>query len=81
MLQIRRHEYFDHFNFIILFVAILPLYAINLDAFTYSSFTFLTILNDTPYQFEWINIVLFLSKKDIILLKLTICDERRWNVI
>jgi hypothetical protein len=71
-LQIRRHGYFGDFNFIILFVVgILPLYAINLDAvslFADSSFMFLAnveyvIVFDVIYQFEWMNIILFLSKK------------------
>jgi len=32
MLQIRKHEYFGNLDFIILFVGILQLYAINLGA-------------------------------------------------
>jgi hypothetical protein len=47
-LQIREHEHFNDFNFIILFVGILSLNAINLDAvslFTNSSFLFLAVLN------------------------------------
>jgi hypothetical protein len=80
-LQIRSHRYSGHFNFIILFVVgILPLYAINSDAvsmFADSSFTFLVILNmwlyDVFYQFEWMNIVLFLSKKKSI--KRQICVQ------
>jgi len=32
MLQIWKHAYYDHFNFIVLYVGILPLFAINLDA-------------------------------------------------
>jgi len=63
-LQIRRHVCSGHFNFIILFISILPLYAINLDDVNLlvdSSFTFAVILNDVLYQFELINIVLYLS--------------------
>ena len=47
-LQIRKHEYFNDLEFIILFVSILLLYAINLSAvslFADSSFTFLAMLN------------------------------------
>jgi len=46
-LQIRKHEYSGDLDLIILFVGILPLYAINLDAlsmFAVSSFMFLAIL-------------------------------------
>jgi len=46
-LQIRKHEYSGDLDLIILFVGILSLYAINLDAvslFAVSSFTFLVIL-------------------------------------
>jgi len=49
-----------------IFVGIMPLYAINLDAvslFADSSFTFLAVLNDVIPRFEWMNIILFLSKK------------------
>jgi len=45
-LQIRKHEYFGGLDFIILFVGILPLYAINLSdvsLFIDSSFTFLAM--------------------------------------
>jgi len=45
-LQIRKHGYFDELCFIILFVGILPLYAINLGAmslFADSSITFLAM--------------------------------------
>jgi len=62
-LQIWKHEYFSDLDFIILFVL---LYAINLDVVSLSadsSFTFLTMfVSDVLYQFEWMNIVLFLSK-------------------
>ena len=54
-LQIWRHEYSDHFNFIIYFVCIMPLHAINFDTvslFTDLSFTFLVMLNDVLYRFE-----------------------------
>ena len=47
-LPIQRHEYFVHFDFIILFVSIFSLYVINLNAmslFIDLSFTFLTMLN------------------------------------
>jgi len=66
-LQIRKHEYFNDLEFIILFVSILLLYAINLSAvslFADSSFTFLAMLNMLFYlmysQSGWMNIVLFL---------------------
>jgi hypothetical protein len=66
-LQIQKHEYFGDLGFIILFVGILPSYAINLGVvslFADSSFTFLTMfVSDVLYRFEWMNIVLFLSKK------------------
>jgi hypothetical protein len=48
MLQIRKLGHSGDFNFIILFVGILPFYAINLDAvslFADSSFLFLAMLN------------------------------------
>jgi len=48
-----------------IFVGIMPLYAINLAAvslFADSSFTFLAVLNDIISRFEWMNIILFLSK-------------------
>ena len=66
-LQIRKHVYFDDLNFIILFVAILPLYAINLCAvnlFVDSSFMFLAILILIYYinLNEWISF-LFSTKK------------------
>jgi hypothetical protein len=68
-LQIRKHGYFSDLGFIILFVGILPLYAINLcvvSLFADSSFAFLAMfVSDVLYQFEWMNIVLFLSKKII----------------
>jgi hypothetical protein len=64
---------FRYFNFIILFVGNLTLYAMNLDAvnlFSYSSFTFLAILNlylylmySVNYWNEWIS--LFFVKKII----------------
>ena len=64
-LQIRKHGCFRDLSFIILFVGILPLYAINLGAvslFADSPFTFLGIW--CTLWFEWMNIVLFLSKKN-----------------
>ncbi|AES67346.1 transmembrane protein, putative [Medicago truncatula] len=55
-LQIRKHGYFGDLNFIILFVGILPSYAINLgDAslFADSPFMFLAMfVFDVLYQFE-----------------------------
>ena len=45
-LQIQKHEYFGDLDFIILFVGILPLYAINLgdvSLFADSSFTLLAM--------------------------------------
>jgi len=56
MLQIRKHVYFSDLGFIILFVGILPLYAINLGAmslFVDSPFTFLAMfVFDVLYRFE-----------------------------
>jgi len=53
-LQIRKHGYFGDLDFIILFVGILSLYAINLGdvgLFAGSSFTFLTIfVSDVMYS-------------------------------
>ena len=55
-LQIREHGYFGGLNFIILYVGILPLYAINLGVvslFADSPFTFLVMfVSDVLYQFE-----------------------------
>jgi len=71
-LQIRKHGYFGDLNFIILFVGILPMYAINLGAvslFADSPFTFLAMfVSDVLYRFELMNIV-FLSKKRKLNLK------------
>jgi len=58
-LQIRKHVYSDDLDLIILFVGILSLYAINLDAvsmFAVSSFTFLTILMMLLYLMYSINL-------------------------
>jgi len=44
-----------------IFAGIIPLYAINLDVvslFADSSFTFLAVLNDVIFRFEWMNIIL-----------------------
>jgi len=66
-LKIRKHVNFGDLGFIILFVGILPFYAINLGVvslFADSPFTFLArFVSDVIYRFEWMNIVLFLSKK------------------
>jgi len=55
-LQIRKHGYFGDLGFIILFVGILPLYAINLGVvslFADSPFTFLVMfVSYVLYQFE-----------------------------
>jgi len=54
-----------------IFVGIMLLYAINLDAvslFADSSFTFLAVLNDVISRFEWMNIILFLPKIIIIII-------------
>ncbi|AES88409.1 transmembrane protein, putative [Medicago truncatula] len=55
-LQIRKHGYFGDLSFIILFLGILPLYAINLGVvslFADSPFTFLTMfVSDVLYRFE-----------------------------
>jgi len=55
-LQIRKHGYFGDLGFIILFVGILPMYAINLGVvslFADSTFTFLTMfVSDVLYRFE-----------------------------
>jgi len=70
-LQIRKHGYLGGLDFIILFVGIFPLYAINfgvVSLFTDSSFTFLAMFVsdcDVLYQFERMNIGLFLSKKKV----------------
>ena len=63
------HGYSGHFNFIIYFCRHYTLYAINLDVmslFEVSSFTFLAVLNDVISRFEWMNIILFLSKKKTV---------------
>jgi len=66
-LQIKKHRYFGDLGFIILFVGILLLYAIYLGVvslFADSPSTFLAMfVCDVLYRFEWMNIVLFLSKK------------------
>ncbi|AET03591.1 transmembrane protein, putative [Medicago truncatula] len=55
-LQIRKHVYFSDLSFIILFVGILPLYAINLGVvslFADSPFTFLAMfVSDVLYRYE-----------------------------
>ncbi|AES73078.1 transmembrane protein, putative [Medicago truncatula] len=55
-LQIRKHGYLGDLGFIILFVGILPLYAINLgdvSLFADSPFTFLAMfVSDVLYRFE-----------------------------
>ena len=57
-LQIQKHGYFGDLDFIILFVGIFSLYAINLSVvslFAYSFFTFLAMFvsdYDILYQFE-----------------------------
>jgi len=72
-LQIRKHGYSSDLDLIILFVGILTLYAINLDAvslFTVSSFTFLAILMMLLYLMysidlnEWISFC-FCQKKNL----------------
>jgi len=67
---IRKHGYFGDLGFIILFVGILLMYAINIGVvslFTDPPFTFLAMfVSDVLYQFEWMNIVLFLSTKKIV---------------
>ena len=56
MLQIQKHVNFDDLHFIILFVGILPFYAINLGVvslFADSPFTFLAMnIYDVFYRFE-----------------------------
>jgi len=56
MLQIRKLGYFGDLDFIILFVGILPMYAINMDAvilFADSPFTVLAMfVSDVLYRFE-----------------------------
>ena len=72
-LQIQIHKYFGDFNIVILviFVGIgtLPFYAINMDVvslFTNSFFSFFGNLNlyciDVLYEFEWMNIFIFVKK-------------------
>jgi len=59
MLQIRKHGYFSDLEFIVVFVGILPFYAINLGAvslFTDSPFTFLSKLNMLFYLLYFINL-------------------------
>jgi len=55
-LQIKKHGYFGYLGFIILFVGILPMYAINLgvvNLFANSPFTFLAMfISDVLYRFE-----------------------------
>ena len=55
-MQIRKHGSFSDLGFIILFVGILPLYAINFGAvslFADSPFTFLAMfVSDVLYRFE-----------------------------
>jgi len=70
-LQIRKHGYFSDLDFIILFVSILPMYAINLGVvslFADSPFTFLVMFGfDVLYRFEWMNIVFcFCQKKSLV---------------
>jgi hypothetical protein len=76
-LQIQRHEYSGDMNIVILVlfvgICILPFYAINMDVvslFIDSSFLFLANLDlyciDVLYQFEWMEYLLFLSKKKIV---------------
>jgi len=58
-LQIRKHGYSGDLDLIILFVGILPLYAINLDVvslFAVSSFTFLAILMMLLYLMYFIDL-------------------------
>ena len=66
-LKIWKHGYFGDLSFIILFVGILPLYAINLgivSLFADSPFMFLAMfVSDVLYRFKWMNIVLFLWKE------------------
>jgi len=71
-LQIQKHEYSGDLDFIMLFVGMLPLYAINLGVvslFKDSAFTSLAMLIMLLYLMysinlnEWMNVVLFLSKK------------------
>jgi len=56
-LQIRKHGYFGNLDFIILFVGILSMYAINLSVvslFADSPFTFLAMfVFNLLYRFEW----------------------------
>jgi len=74
-LQIRKHGYSGDLDLIILFVGILPLYAINLDVvsmFTVSSFTFLAILMMLLYLMysidlnEWISFCFCKKKKGVV---------------
>jgi hypothetical protein len=62
MLHIRKYEYSGHFNFVILFVGILPLNVIIVNVISFfvdSSFMFF-MLNDALYKFELMNVSLFL---------------------
>ena len=68
-LQIRKHEYFGDLDFLILFVGIWSLYAINsgiVSMFADSPFTFLAMfVCDVLYQFEWMNICFCKKKKRV----------------
>jgi len=68
MLQILKHGYSSNLDFILLFVGILSLYAINLSVVSLFAYLPLYVFSDVDhvivsdefYQFEGINIVLFL---------------------
>jgi hypothetical protein len=88
-LHIRNHGHSGYFDFIILFVGILPLYAINLDVvslFAGSSFLFLAMLNFYLYMMysinycnEWILLVKKIVQKQnirLIYLYFTIIVKR-----
>ena len=73
-LQIQRHVYSEDLNIVICIgICTLSFYAINMDTvsmFTDSSFLFLVNLHyiDVLYQFEWMNIIYFCKKKNIVIL-------------
>ena len=73
-LQIRKHEYFGDLGFIILFVGILPMYAINLGVVSLLAdfpFTFLAMfVSNVFYQFDWMNIFFFFCPKRVFSLNL-----------
>jgi len=75
-LKIQKHVNFGDLGFIVLFVCILPFYAINLgdvSLFADSPSTFLAMfVSNVMYRFKLMNIVLFLSKKKLYVSEINI---------